>query len=1095
MRGASAPLSYWFAGKIDKGTIPLRNKELLQHLEENARLLARLGAGIGVGASCSTQSAARHGSAMTLKNAMKKSVKASLIATAIAAIPFGVSAAGLGAVNVFSGLGQPLRAEIEVKATPQELQSLSARMAGVEAFRQANFTVSPVVGDVRLSIERRGDRAFVKVTSEKPVRDPFLDLVVELNWSAGRVLREYTFLLDPVDTARPVVAAAPAVATTRSAVTPRAPDRAAAVPPAPATMPDTYRVARGDTLRGIATRYRQPGANLDQMLIALLRENPDAFDGGNINRLRAGAILRLPGPDSAVASEPAAARREVIAQAADFDAFRNRLAGTVKTRTEREQEPTRERVGTIVPKVEEPVRPEGASDRVEVSGGASGAPVSVDAERLARLQALEEELVAREKSLQEANARLLELETVVRDLQKLVELRTQGLAQMQQQAMPAPAPAPVAGDDAGDEALPDVNELLADDADGEESEAGATAAELPQERVPDEPAPAAVATPMPAPAAVAEPAPRPAPPAPVAAAEPSLLNFILEDPMLLAGGGGIALLLLGYGAYRMRQQRKGEQDGEGSPSTLSEDQTGSHSVFGVKGGQSVDTGASSVLHTDFSQSGLSAIDADEGVDPVAEADVYMAYGRDAQAEEILLDALKVDSSRPAIYLKLLEVYAARPSVKQFEAVATDFYSRTGGHGDEWKQAAEMGRRIDPANPLYAENTRVRLDDAPVTETSKEAPGVDAASLSIGAMAAVPAAGLAAAARATEPAGDAERPADVSLADLDFTHAPVEPSASQLKATWTVPGDLRQLSDAVDSGGDRDLANALDMGAMAPEPEENLLPEDLSVLDFDLDAAPEGLPVLNEPAAPNAELVSGGLTFDLDIDEGQDASPQTLPERAATSSAHSDFSMDKTVVGTELDLDLADAGADLSLDFDAPREVAKPDKPDLTKPAAQGAGPDRVVTRTSGGEDASLSATIIQGDLMTDDDSAEMDLEKTGFDNSLLDFDFDLESSIPEQVADVRPLDLSNIDLNLELPDIPGSTLPEVPPIEDPIRMPDEAPSVLPDSNQEVDTKLDLARAYEEMGDKEGARELIDEVIREGNVEQVARANALLAQLG
>ncbi|HRD34231.1 MAG TPA: hypothetical protein PLR02_08240, partial [Rhodocyclaceae bacterium] len=183
---------------------------MLQHIEENARLLGPPDEEFGAGASCSTKSAARQGSAMTLKNAMKKTFKATLIATAIAALPFGAGAAGLGAVNVFSGLGQPLRAEIEVKATPQELQSLTARVAGVEAFRQANFTMSPVISDVRLNIERRGDRAFVKVSSDKPVRDPFLDLVVELNWAAGRVLREYTFLLDPVDTARPVVAA-PAV--------------------------------------------------------------------------------------------------------------------------------------------------------------------------------------------------------------------------------------------------------------------------------------------------------------------------------------------------------------------------------------------------------------------------------------------------------------------------------------------------------------------------------------------------------------------------------------------------------------------------------------------------------------------------------------------------------------------------------------------------------------------------------------------------------------------------------------------------------------------------------------------------------------------
>lgn len=1092
------------------GTIPLLNKELLQHIQDNARLLARPGELIGVGMLCSTTSAARHWSAMTLKNAMRKTFKATLIATAIAAFPFGAAAAGLGAVNVFSGLGQPLRAEIEVKATSQELQSLTARVAGADAFRQANFTMSPVISDVRLNIERRGDRAFLKVSSQTPVRDPFLDLVVELNWSAGRILREYTFLLDPVDTARPVVA----TSTAAPAARPTPAQRAISPPPAtraPAAMPDSYRVARGDTLRAIASRFQQPGANLDQMLIALLRENPDAFDGGNINRLRAGAVLRLPSSESALATEPATARREVVAQAADFEAYRNRLAGTVRTRAEDERQPTRESAGAIVPRVEAPIRADEASDRVEVSGGSGDAPVSTDAERLARLQALEEELIAREKSLQDANARLLELETVVRDLQKLVELRTQGLAQLQQQATPTPSAAPVvpaptvapaetvapSGEADGEEALPDVRDLLNDEPATAVAAAPATGNDAPQERVA---APPPVAKATPAPVEVAPPV-RPAPspaPAPAPATEPSMLDFILGDPMLLAGGGSIAILLLGFAAYRMRQRRKDEEDGDGSLSALSEDQSGSHSVFGVKGGQSVDTGASSVLHTDFSQSGLSAIDADEGVDPVAEADVYMAYGRDAQAEEILLDALKVDSSRPAIYLKLLEVYAARPSVKQFEAVATDFYSRTGGHGDEWKKASEMGRKIDPANPLYAESTRVRVEDAPITETSKEPPVVDAGSTgAVAGVAGVTAAGLVAAAAAQADQG-AERPMDVSLADLDFTNGPVEPSASQLKATWTVPGDLRQLGEAVENGGVRDVANALDMGAMAPEPEENLLPEDLSVLDFDLDATPEPVPVPEEarPAAKSSETASGGLTFDLDIDADQGLAFDATPAVPEAPAGRRDISLDRTVVGTELDLDLAQAGADISLEFDAP---AAPVKPSLAKAGTGREGVRErpaVVTHTSGSEDASLRATVIQSDsLMMDDDSSEMDLEKTGFDNSLLDFDFDLDSSIPEQVAEVRPLDLSNIDLNLELPDIPGSPLPEVPASAiDDITV-DEAPSILSDASQEVDTKLDLARAYEEMGDKEGARELIEEVIREGNPAQVAKANALLAQLG
>ena len=979
----------------------------------------------------------------------------------------GAGAAGLGAVNVFSGLGQPLRAEIELNATPQELQSLVARVAGVEAFRQANFNYSPVMSGVRLSVERRGDKNFVRVSSDRPVNDPFVDLVVELTWASGRVLREYTFLLDPVDMARPaprITAPAP----TARAASVEAPRPAPAPAPAPAVsaaMPDRYTVVRGDTLRSIAARFRQPDTNLDQMLIALLRANPGAFDGGNVNRLRAGAILSIPDPVAASAVDAATARRELVAQAADFEAYRNRVAGAVKTAPAADAAQSRESAGTVVPRVEEPARAR-TEDRVEVSGGTT-AVTSADGERLARLQALEEELFAREKALEEANAKLTELEAVVRDLQQLVELRNQSLAQLQQQAAAAPAapavatpaasnvspaepaaptPAPAAADDAP---LPDLKAEL-------ERDAPVTTAVTAPTAMPATPAPVAAPTAdaipeKPKAAEEAKPAKKPVkapePPPP----EPSFVETLLDDPLVLAGGGGILALLLGYGAFRMRQRSK-SADSDSSLSNLSEDQSGEHSVFGVKGGQSVDTGASSVLHTDFSQSGLSAIDADEGVDPVAEADVYMAYGRDAQAEEILLDALKADSNRPAIYLKLLEVYSMRPDSKQFEAVATDFYSRTGGSGDEWRKAAEMGRKIDPENPLYVDKAPARNDEPPFTEPPSDPVPVGAA-LAAGAGAALAAASTAAAAK----------DADISLADLDFSPSqpPVEPSASQLKATWTVPGDLRQITDAVEQGE----ASRAPQTELPEAVEDELMPSDLSELDFDLDAAP----VVAETEAqdkPDFEA-SSGLTFDLDI-----APAEPEPEASAPAEAERDISMDRTVVGNEIDLDFM---ADNTPEGLPSLEVTPPQS--------------GFVTQTSNDEDKSMEATLLHTQFSPEGEDGEVDLEKTGFDNSLLDFDFDLDSAASTPVADVKPLDLSNIDLDLELAE-PGITLPEpeAPVIE-------EYQSVLPDVRQEVDTKLDLARAYEEMGDKEGARELIEEVLREGNPEQVAKANALLAQIG
>ena len=220
------------------------------------------------------------------------------------------------------------------------------------------------------------------------------------------------------------------------------------------------------------------------------------------------------------------------------------------------------------------------------------------------------------------------------------------------------------------------------------AEKPATVAAAPAEKPPAPEAPKAAPTPD-APKAVAAPPKKPAPPPP----EPSLLETALNEPLYLAAGGG-ALLALLVGGYLWRKKRSAKLEN----SLLGVTTTDSSSVFGTTGGRSVDTGGSS-LQTDFSQSGIGAIDTDE-VDPIAEADVYMAYGRDAQAEEILKEALQKDPNRQAVQVKLLEIYAARKDLKAFETTAGEIYAATGGQGPEWQKATDLGLSIDPTNPMY-----------------------------------------------------------------------------------------------------------------------------------------------------------------------------------------------------------------------------------------------------------------------------------------------------------------------------------------------------------------------------------------------------------
>jgi pilus assembly protein FimV len=214
-------------------------------------------------------------------------------------------AAGLGKLTVFSGLGEPLRAEIEVSSTePGEADSLSARLAGGETYRQANIERQSALTSIRFAVDRRpGGQHVVLITSVGPMNEPFLDLLVELNWTNGRLVREYSFLLDPPEYKLPPMAAPAAPEpTAKEPAEVRAPAVVTETQLAPAPVAEpaaVYEVKRGDTLAKIAIQHKSEGVSLQQMLVALYRRNQDAFDGNNMNRLRAGKILNIPEREAA----------------------------------------------------------------------------------------------------------------------------------------------------------------------------------------------------------------------------------------------------------------------------------------------------------------------------------------------------------------------------------------------------------------------------------------------------------------------------------------------------------------------------------------------------------------------------------------------------------------------------------------------------------------------------------------------------------------------------------------------------------------------------------------------------------------------------
>ncbi|WP_425335511.1 type IV pilus assembly protein FimV, partial [Ralstonia solanacearum] len=227
-------------------------------------------------------------------------------------------------------------------------------------------------------------------------------------------------------------------------------------------------------------------------------------------------------------------------------------------------------------------------------------------------------------------------------------------------------------------------------------------ASAPVAQVPAPIAPAApieAATVAPAPVAEAS-APAAAPGNTPAAVRPharqaSWFWSLLGNPMVL----GLVALLGGWAVYR-RSQPKPERAHGFQNSLLSREHTvlaNANSLFGPAGAQNIDTAQHSVFGADFRVGGGGD---NNDVDPIAEADVYIAYGRDVQAEEILRETLVQQPERMAIRFKLLDIYANRQDAQGFQSVAEDLLARVGAASPEWAEAAALGRTIDPDNPLY-----------------------------------------------------------------------------------------------------------------------------------------------------------------------------------------------------------------------------------------------------------------------------------------------------------------------------------------------------------------------------------------------------------
>ena len=956
------------------------------------------------------------------------------IATAVAvalAIMSGVGvssaeAAGLGRLTVQSALGQPLRAEVEVTAVaPDEADSLTARLASPDAFRQAGLQYKEALSGVRMAVEKRDGRYFVKLSSNRPINEPFVDLMLELSWGSGNFTREYTFLLDPPvqrnasqqsrSGAAPVAGAsvggAPLVqqgngsvrtidpATGRlvsqdrgQARQPVTSARPAAEQPTTATagqQAGTVVVGKGETLGMIAARVRPDSATLEQTIVAIHRNNPAAFIQNNPHLIRQGRTLNIPSESEIASIDAGDASRQLRMAARDFRSYKERLAAGVVDLGTGGGSTTAS--GTVTaPAGEDRTADAQKTDRLELSRS----DASVDGKGSAVGARDAEAQVAREAALKEANSRIAELEKNVGALRNMLELKDKSLAELQKQldkaraagaaVSGAVAPAATAAAEkaaadrlaaekaeveklnaqklaaeqraaaeraalekvqadkhAAEEAArkAEADKAAADKAAADrlaaaDAEAGKVAAEADKAaadkaesmkddavRAADDAKAAAEKAAADAKAEVAKVTDTKPMPAPASVNEGeeqgNVIDNITQNPLLLPGLGAFAVVA-GLGYWMLRRRRREE---DAFSDSLGADEFTANSLFGTTGGQSVDTmtGGTSTQITTISESTPTE------VDPIAEAEVYIAYGRETQAEEILREALKRQPERQAIRLKLLEIFAGRKDTVAFSQMAREMHEMTGGLNEEWPRVVAMGAALDPDNPLYGE---AQANEAPVARH-------DAVPGDQGVAAGMAAAGMVAAAAAS----------------VSSTESPA-------------------------------VARAPEVPQPAPVAEDN-------GLDFD--------PGIEQSLA------------DLDQPAAEAPAPQTFQAtRSGPLSA---------MPGVELP----------SLDLDAPLDMDE--------------GPATVT-------DLNVDTTITE--------SLNMDMEP------------------PAGHADLEAIGL----------DLSPST------ISGPVTMSGAASSQW----QEMASKLDLASAYTEIGDKDGARELLEEVLNGGDATQQQRARELLADL-
>ncbi len=1048
-----------------------------------------------------------------------------------------VSALGLGEVKLKSTLNQPLEAEVKLLDT----RDLTAEQILVTLASPADFERNGVdrlffYTEFQFTVDLESpDGPKVLITSRNPVREPYLNFLVEARWTAGRLLREYTLLMD-LPTFDEDAARAPVQTATTAATRQQQPRQQSASPTSssnsvrasrPASGSSTtaakprlsgneYEVRNNDTLWEIALRARPDSSvSVHQSMMALYKANPEAFISGNINRLRRGQVLRVPDADEMKSLNKSEALSQFNAASngdSSFGAQINASRRTSGTRTESTEVSGRVKLA--------------APASTNTSGQGSGANDGSG-------KALESELAATLEELDKSRAENTELSSRVRDLEAQIDTM-QRLVDVSNEKLRALQVAAEQQSDSADATQPRVEPAPEQAVSSAQAAEESVAPIVAPEPVPQEQVAASVAQVEPASsvAASSEPAVVPPPPAQPTnkvvtrpKPEPSLVDKAIENAPWI-GLIVLALAGAGYLVYRRRRDQAEEEQALGQEDVFAFNDTTTPAEQAVDTPDFNDIDETSLFEEE--QDTASAV-AETG-DVVSEADIYIAYGNLDQAEEILLNALNKDPDSSEIRMKLLEVYALKKDASAFDKhyalllpiagaalIARASELRSGIPG-----AGEFGGDVSAASEQddFAFDDLNLDDDLSVTDEAPGATNYQASDFDF--------------------TLDLDEE-DAAVSNLDSGAAPAEGDLSfdlpdsELKTD----DDLSELSLALNELDKNELPDDVEVSSTKLDQDFSFdLDEDLALGEQDGD--------LTASFSRDDEIVLDKIDATEELQTGN-----LIDENADSLDIADDFNLDMDVGNVDLaaldheiegldDLDdeeLTDITEDTaSISEFAAQEIAKDqEEPDLDlddEMHLEDISPANLSLTDdfdNRGEDVDFTLDDEKAlDAELEADFAELDKSSGALNDQ--DLEFDLESGDFDSVDDVvvdngatyaeassSSTESSNNqaghgidDADLQDEDLFSQALSEFSPESDELDLnefsSDEA-ALANLSDDEMDseldfladadeaaTKLDLARAYIDMGDTEGAKDILSEVINEGNDDQRKEAGELLGRI-